>query len=182
MDIVPKIAIKIARQVVPGEIHQASLIATNFVQGGRRRKELLRPARAGELGGFGVTEASLLAWIFHAMTEAAPFITGFLASKTLENSSLIVSEIHTALDTRKSAYQGQARSGEQHGVPSSPPQSQLYTGPKQLQQCVVALGKALHKAGMPLEESETTAYKVIEVLWEEVPEALVFVRKITEKK
>ena len=32
MDIVPKVAVEIARQVVPGEIHQAPLIAVNFVR------------------------------------------------------------------------------------------------------------------------------------------------------
>ena len=42
--------------------------------------------------------------------------------------------------------------------------------------------KALQKAGLSPEESERVAYKVILVLWEDAPGALVFLHKITEKK
>jgi len=185
MDTISKIAIEVARQAVPDEIHQARLVAENFVKGGKRRKELLQPARAGELGGFGFGDASLLAWIFHAMTEAAPLLAGFLASKTIDNSALIVSEIRSALDARRPSHQHQEQPDQQQlqqNAFSSPPQSQFYTGPKQLQQCVVALGNALQKSGLPSEESEKVAYRAIGALWEEAPDALVFLRKITEKK
>jgi hypothetical protein len=185
MDSISKIAIEIARQAVPDEIHQARLVAENFVKGGKRRKELLRSARAGELGGFGVGDASLLAWIFHAMTEAAPLLAGFLASKTIDNSSLIVREIRSALDARKSPHQNQVQPDQQqvqHSAFASSPQGQFRTGPKQLQQCVAALGNALRKSGLSSEESEKVAYKAIGVLWEEAPDALVFLRKIAEKR
>lgn len=185
MDVVPKLAVEIARQVVPDEIYQAPLIAENFVRGGKSRKELLQQARAGELGGFGIGEAAVLPWIFHAMTMAAPFLSGFLASKTLANSSIIMREIHSALTARKPVPPNEAQSSQQQkqrSTPSSPPQDQPHTVPKQLQQGVDAMTSTLQKAGLSLEESERVAYKVILVLWEDAPDAIVFLRKITEKK
>ena len=185
MDSVPNLAVEIARQVAPDEIFEAPLIAENFVKGGKSRKELLQQTRAGELGGFGIGEAAILPWIFHAMAAAAPFLAGFLASRTLDNSSIIIREIHSALNARKSTPQNQGQSSqqqEQQGALSSSPQNQLYAVPKQLQQCVGMMTKALQKAGLSPEESERVAYKVIPVLWEDAPGALVFLHKITEKK
>ena len=72
MDSVPNLAVEIARQVAPDEIFEAPLIDENFVKGGKSRKELLQQTRAGELGGFGIGEAAILPWIFHAMAAAAP--------------------------------------------------------------------------------------------------------------
>jgi hypothetical protein len=185
MDVISKVAVEIARQVVPDEIYEASLIAENFVKGGKRRKELLKPARAGELGGFGVSEASLLAWIFHALTEAAPFLTGFLAAKAIDNSGLISREIRSAIYARRNLRENLPPPSEQrnlHNTLSSSPHSQFDTGPKQLRQCAAAMGKALQKSGLSSEESEKVAYQAIGVLWEEMPDALVFLRKIAEKK
>jgi len=185
VDILSKVAVAIARQVVPDEIHQAQLIAKNFAKGGKSRKELLLPVKGGELGGFGVDEASLLAWVFHALAEAAPLLTGFLLSKTLENANLIIREIRSALATRESSHQSQVRSSQQQeaDITSSPlPPSQFLTAPKQLQQCVVAVSNALQKAGLSSQESEIVAYKTINALWEDAPDALVFLRKITERK
>jgi hypothetical protein len=183
MDIVPKVAVEIARQVVPDEIYQAPLTAENFVKGGKNRKELLRQAREGELGGFGAGEAAVLPWIFHAMTVAAPFLGGFLASKTLDNSNIIIREIHSALNARKSTLQNQAQSSQQQErLLSAPPQGQPGNAARQLQQCAGEMAKALQKAGLSQEESERVAYKVIFVLWEDAPDAIVFLRKITEKK
>ena len=188
MDIVQKLAVDIARQTVPDEIYQAPLVAENFVKGGKNRKELLQQAKGGELGGFGTGEAAILPWIFHAMALATPFLTGFLASRTVDNTSIIMREIRSALsalNTRKSTLPNQVQPSQQQeprGALSSPPQRQLHNIPNQLQQCVDEMAKALQKAGLSVEESERVAYKVIFVLWEDSPDAIVFLHKITEKK
>lgn len=182
MDVVPKIVIEIARQVVPDEIYQASLIAENFAKGGKARKELLQQTRAGELGGWGGGEAAVLPWILHAISISAPFLAGLLTSKTLDNAGIIIKEIHAALNPEKSLLRPQKQSIRQQSELSLSPQQHIPDAPKLLQQCVVALEKALQQAGLPSEESAKIAYKVILILWEDAPNSIVFLRKITEKK
>ena len=182
MHTTPDLAVEIARQVIPDEIFQAQLIAENFAKGGKSRRELLRHARAGELGGFGAGEAALLPWIFHAMAVAAPFLTGFIASRTLDNASTIVRAIHSALNARKSVSRNQGQSSLQQHADNTPASPQLQAVPQQIQQCVGEMAKALQKAGLPQEGSEEIAYKVMLVLWENATDALVFLHRITEKK
>lgn len=184
MDVVQRFAVEIARQTVPDEIYQASLVAENFIKGGRARKELLRQARSGELGGFGATEAAVLAWIFQAMTVAAPFLAGFLASKTIENSGIIIRAIHSALNTRTPTSEKLAQAKEQIARPDAASElaQQRDIVPEQLQQCVDAMAKVLQNGGFPPGESKSVAYKVMLVLWEDAPDALVFLHKIGGKK
>src|SRR5262249_48148345 len=109
-------------------------------------------------------------------------LTGFLASKTLDNSTVIIREIHSALNPPKSTLQNQEQANQQQEQQRVLSSSQLHTISKQLRQSVAAIARALQETGVSPEESERIAYKVIFALWEDTPDALLFLRKITEKK
>jgi hypothetical protein len=171
MDSISQVAVEIASQVAPDEIYNAPLIMKNFARGGKTRKDLLRHDNADEPGAFGIGDATLLAWIFHSLTVASPYLIGFLAARTQDNAGIILRAILSALNVQSPT----ARNSAQLHEP-------IPLAPKQLEQIVDIMANALQKAELSTQESRTVAYKVIQVLWEDTPNAIVFLNKIAEKK
>ncbi|GAC1367248.1 MAG: hypothetical protein NVS2B12_40970 [Ktedonobacteraceae bacterium] len=183
MDNLLSVAAEIARQVAPGEIHDVPLIVENFARGGRARKALLRQEKTGEPGGFGIpVDASTLAWIFHALTIASPYLAGFLAARTVDNFEVIVKAILAALQAPGSAPAHRAQLSQLDSGPSSSPGDHPAIISQQLRLIVDVMTAALQKAGFVEAESRVIAYKVVLVLWQDAPHAIAFLQKITEKK
>lgn len=166
MDIVARFAVEIARQVAPNEVYEAPLIAAIYVKGGRQRKRLLKRSRSSESGGVGVVEASLLPLFLHALGLAAPFLLGLLTAKTVTNADSIACAIRSALNA----------------TPQNSPFEVADYSLKQLQPCTDMLTTHLEKKGFSQEESKHIAHQLILILWENAPDAIDFLKKITEKE
>jgi hypothetical protein len=119
MDIVTAWTEKIAREVTPDEVGRATFVAREFVRGGRARKNLLQKSGEGTLGGFGGELAPLLPWILHAISVAAPFLYGVLASGVISNSLDIIKDLKAFLDKHKEEQCGKDNDDENPPVPTS---------------------------------------------------------------
>jgi hypothetical protein len=170
MDIVQVWAEKIAQEIVPDEIDSVPFVAADFVKGGKARKALLQRSKGGILGGFGAEATVLLPWILHAISEAAPFLAGLLASRSISNTFAIVKAVRATLGTRKHKLRGLV------------PAEQADPSFELAMKCMDVMVKALKASGLSSSKSEKVANEVISTLLQDVPGAMELVQKLTEIK
>jgi hypothetical protein len=180
MDSISMWAVRIAQDVVPDEIDQAPFVIERFVKGGKARKALLQPIKGGVLGGFGAEALpSLLPWILHAITVAAPFLYGVLASGAINHTIELVKETNAALQTRKNKQQDLSQQQKSLISPSLTQTDHSYL---LLRQCIDTISSILKASGRSSEECEHITYAILLLLLEDPINAEEFIRTITEKK
>ena len=162
IDIVTTWAEKIAQELAPQEIDQVPFIVKDFVQGGKARRDLLKPQRSGgALGGFGLGDFSnLLAWALQGIVVTAPLLCSVLSSEAVPNTIALLKELKAVTHTRHTK------------TPTSSPT--INKGVEQLTANIAA-------SGMSQGQREEAACKVMIVLLENPSQAVAFIQKLTEK-
>jgi hypothetical protein len=176
MDSVRIWAEKIARTLVPDEIDQSPFVAEDFVKGGKARKVLFQQAKGGEIGALGGEVTMVLPFILRAIEVAAPFLYGVLASGVINNSISLVKEIIAARENWERKHQKQT--DHQHMEDAA---KAALLDPN-IKQSIESMTHDLQSAGLTPEKSEHISYRIILLFSEDVPGALSFLQKVTEKK
>lgn len=165
MDTVREWSVKLAHCAAPDEVDLAPAMAEAVAAGGARREELLRRS-GGVQGGFGAVESvALLPAVFGALVHSAPLVLAALASGAGVLGGL-TSAAKDAVEVR-AALKSKPKDDDAPGNPYLP-----------LKKAAQTLTREMQAAGVPAEQSEIVAYRVLMTLCEDPEGAGQFVRTL----
>lgn len=165
MDTVREWSVRLAHCAAPDEVDLAPAMARAFTAGGAQRDELLRRS-GGVHGGFGAVDSvAVLPALFGALAHSAPIVLAALAAGASVLGGL-TGAAKDAVEVR-AALKAKPKESEAPANPYLP-----------LRKAAETLTKEMQAAGMPVEQSEVVAYRVLMTLCEDPEGAGQFVRTL----
>ena len=167
-DIIEVWSTKLAEVAAPDELDLAPLMTESFIRGGKERESLFSQQKESVLGGFGVTEVTIVfPFVLQSIATAAQFISQILSP---------ASPVKDLMDTLN-IIKNKQETTSLHQQKTELLPEELYTGLKTL---LETFTDEILKSGLPREQCEMITYHTLMKLLEAPSSSILFVKTVAK--